>query len=177
MPRGQEDFLRLRTTMPSPAAALAAPGLIAEVLERFGQVRLRVLGTSMFPALRACDIVLVHPCAIDEATPGDVILFAVGVRVFVHRVLRIDWDARPPVIIAKGDALGQADQAVRSSQLLGRVVAATRGGRVRSAPFPCARASIVYATLAAIGRRLGATLRTRFHLTKTESCSPAPMPD
>jgi signal peptidase I len=140
--------------MPSPSAVRAAPELIAEVLERFGHIHMRVLGTSMVPALRAFDIVLVNPCAIDEASPGDIILFAVGVRVFAHRVLRIDSDAHSPVIITKGDALRHADQPVRSSQLLGRVVATTRGGRVRLAPLPCSRASMAYAMLAAIGRRL-----------------------
>jgi signal peptidase I len=104
----------------------AAPVLLTEVLKRFGQVRLRVSGTSMLPAIRPGDILVVHRCAIEDVDSSDVILFGVGERLFVHRVIRKHVSSGAAVLITKGDALRSHDPAVSSSQVLGRVAAVER---------------------------------------------------
>jgi signal peptidase I len=104
----------------------AAPVLLAEVLRRFGQVRLRVSGTSMLPAIRPGDILVVHRCAIEEVDSRDVVLFGVGERLFVHRVIRKHVSAGAAVLITKGDALRSHDPAISSSQVLGRVASVER---------------------------------------------------
>jgi signal peptidase I len=101
--------------------AAAGPGLLAEVLRRFGEVRLRVSGTSMVPAIRPGDVLIVRRCAIEDIDPGDVVLFRGGRRLFVHRVTRTLLGSGPAVLMTKGDALRRHDPPVRSSHLLGRV--------------------------------------------------------
>ena len=50
------------TRSQSDAVAKTAPALIAEVLQRFGEARVRALGTSMLPAIGPHDVLLVQQC-------------------------------------------------------------------------------------------------------------------
>jgi signal peptidase I len=130
VPDGEEKLL----------IAAAAPALIADVLRRFGSVRLRVSGNSMLPAIRPGDTLSVHVCALADVVPGDIVLFTGRHRLFVHRVTRTHVRCSRPYIVTKGDALAADDPPVRTSDLLGRVT------EVRRDP----------ATLAARIRRSGA---------------------
>ena len=68
------------TRSQSDAVAKTAPALIAEVLQRFGEARVRALGTSMLPAIGSHDVLLVQQCSIEHVAVGDIVLFAVDLR-------------------------------------------------------------------------------------------------
>jgi signal peptidase I len=125
--------------------AAAGPALLAEVLDRFGEVRLRATGTSMLPAIRAGDILVVRRCAIEDFVSGDVVLFRSEQRLFAHRVTRKQPGAGAAVLITKGDALSRCDPPVDSSQVLGRVTAITTQG-------PVSRARACYSRIGSVCR-------------------------
>ncbi|MFQ5664056.1 MAG: signal peptidase I [Terriglobia bacterium] len=103
--------------------------LVAQALRTSGTVRLRVFGGSMRPWLRPGDILLVrreHPVRV---RPGEIVLYARGGALFAHRVIRKGWQAGQPLLVTKGDAFPEADPAVSSEELLGRVARVLRGRR------------------------------------------------
>lgn len=60
----------------------------AEIAEG-NPVRFRLKGESMFPLLRnGRDIVVLHPCRIEELQPMDVVLFRYRSTYVLHRILR-----------------------------------------------------------------------------------------
>src|SRR5713101_5606178 len=63
-----------------------ACGLAEEIVRNFGQVRLRVFGTSMVPSILPGDLVSVERIEMENVSPGDVVLFLQSGRLFVHRV-------------------------------------------------------------------------------------------
>lgn len=117
------------TRSQSDAVALTGAALIAEVLQRFGEARVRVLGTSMLPSIGPRDVLLVRRCSLERAAVGDIVLFVVGVRLFAHRVIEIGANPAAPHLITKGDAHRLADAPVSPQQLLGQVVAVSRDDR------------------------------------------------
>jgi hypothetical protein len=103
--------------------------LAAEVLHRFGEVRFVAHGSSMIPAIYPGDLLTVRSESIANARSGEIVLFLLGGRFFVHRVMR-KWPERSRVVFAtRGDALTQEDPSVDGSQLLGRVTSILRRGR------------------------------------------------
>jgi len=135
-----------------------ASGLAEEIIRKFGEVRLRVFGTSMAPAILPGDLVLVRRAALDEISAGDVILFARDGRFFVHRTVRravapSTDNAGESCLITRGDRLQHDDPAVFSGEILGRVISLVRDGR-RITLDPCG-ASGLFARL----------LRASDHLT------------
>ena len=68
------------------SAALAC-GLAGEVVRTFGEVRLRVFGTSMAPSILPGDLVSVQRAGLMEISPGDIVVFSREGRLFVHRVV------------------------------------------------------------------------------------------
>jgi signal peptidase len=97
--------------------------LAAEVVRRFGTLRLRVTGSSMLPAIRPNDILLVRRCRLQDADPGDVILFMRQRRLFAHRVIGLSGGA---VLVTQGDSIAQPDPCVTPGELLGKVIQVTR---------------------------------------------------
>ena len=110
-------------------------GLAEEVIRKFGEVRLRVFGTSMAPAILPGDVVLVRRAVPDEISLGDVVLFEKEGRFFVHRSVgrtaeRLAEDnAGEPCLITRGDRLQHDDPPVFSTEILGRVISLVRDGR------------------------------------------------
>jgi signal peptidase I len=103
--------------------------LAAEVLHRFGEVRLVAHGSSMIPSIYPGDLLTVRSESVTNARSGEIVLFLLGGRFFVHRVMR-KWPQRDRVLFAtRGDALPQEDPPVDASQLLGRVTAILRYGK------------------------------------------------
>jgi hypothetical protein len=101
--------------------------LAAQVLRRGERLRIKARGGSMLPFLRDGDVALVTPVAADGIDLGDVICYeTLPGKLFVHRVIRRQRDR----LVAKGDALVFTDLIDRT-QLLGKVVAVERHGRVR----------------------------------------------
>jgi len=63
--------------------------LATQVLQSSGELRLRVTGTSMLPAIWPGDILLISSRNIAEARPGDVVLFGREGRLVAHRVVEV----------------------------------------------------------------------------------------
>jgi signal peptidase I len=104
--------------------------LAAEVLASFGQARLPVTGSSMFPCMQPGDLLEIHRPAAPIQT-GDVVVFQLHDRLVVHRVVGRSGD----LVITRGDRLRHPDAPVPAAEILGCVAAIERRGR-RIAPRP-----------------------------------------
>jgi hypothetical protein len=107
----------------------AAPQLVSSLLRHVGEARLRVAGSSMLPAIRPADILVIRRVDIARVALGDVVLVAREGRLFAHRVVERVVGADEPVLITRGDAHSRNDPPVTPALLLGRVVALRRNDR------------------------------------------------
>ena len=96
--------------------------LAADVIRRFGVLRLRVNGFSMLPSIWPGDIACVS--RVVAYRPGDVVLFSRKGRLFIHRVVEMSGGA----VVTRGDSMLDADPPVAVSDVLGRVESIERGG-------------------------------------------------
>jgi signal peptidase I len=112
------------------ASSEIAGGLAEEVIRTFGEVRLRVYGTSMVPSILPGDFISVRRAGIPDISAGEIVLFFRDARFFVHRVVRrISLSGGESSLITRGDRLLYDDPAVSADQLLGRVVLIERNNR------------------------------------------------
>ncbi|MGA3078181.1 MAG: S24/S26 family peptidase [Bryobacteraceae bacterium] len=102
--------------------------LAAEVLASFGQARLPVTGSSMFPCMQPGDLLEIRRPAGPIET-GEVVVFLRHGRLVVHRVVGQTGD----LLITRGDRLRYPDAPVATAEILGCVAAIERRGR-RIAP-------------------------------------------
>jgi hypothetical protein len=86
-------------------------------------MRLRPLGSSMVPFMRAGDIVTIAPSR--RCRIGDIVLYRRDDGTVMHRVVMKFADR----IITKGDALRQTDPPVFPHNICGRAVAYERQGK------------------------------------------------
>ena len=91
---------------------------------------MRVVGSSMLPAIRPGDIVMVRRGLPAEASSGDVVLFVRDARLFAHRVV----ERRGSFLVTRGDAVPAADPPVQPHEFLGFVVSTQRGRRPPRTP-------------------------------------------
>lgn len=103
--------------------------LAGEVVSTFGEVRLRVLGTSMVPAIHPGDLAFIQRCSLSEISTGEIALYAREGRLFAHRVVACAGSPERPLLILRGDRHRYSDAPVCSSELLGRVQFIERGHR------------------------------------------------
>ncbi len=123
--------------LPAPqenASIELACGLAEEVVRTFGEVRLRVFGTSMAPSILPGDLVSIRRASLGDISPGDVVLFVQKGRLFVHRVVdrKVAATADDPGesrLITRGDRLRHDDPPVSPQELLGRIVSIERDNR------------------------------------------------
>lgn len=99
--------------------------LAAEVLRRYGKLRLQVNGWSMFPAVRPGDVLIVDRTGRSEVVEGDIILFTRERGFFAHRLVR-NGSAR---LLTRGDAMPNLDPAIAENELLGKVSFIVRNDR------------------------------------------------
>ncbi len=85
------------------------------VLRSHGELRLRVTGSSMLPAVWPGDVLSVRRRGAEQARPGDMILFARYGRLFAHRVVERKIHQGTPYWITRGDRLDHHDPQVSSS--------------------------------------------------------------
>jgi signal peptidase I len=116
------------------ASEKASKALVEEVVRSFGKVRLRVLGTSMAPAVLPGDLVSVRRVDLGEISAGEMVLFLQNGRLFVHRVVSRNvvsatGNTEELFLITRGDRLRHDDPPVSSKELLGRVVSIERDNR------------------------------------------------
>lgn len=107
------------------AGDLSKNELAAAAVRSFGELRLRVTGSSMLPAVRPDDVLLIRHCRIERASPGDVVLFIRHRRLFAHRVISRS-DAS---LVTQGDGIAEPDPPVTADELLGKVIRITRRGK------------------------------------------------
>jgi len=103
--------------------------LVAGTLRAGHEVRVRVAGSSMVPALWPGDELLIRALSLAEPSRGDLLLFVRDGRLCTHRL--VDWfdHAGAARLITRGDAAPQCDPPVAPSEILGMVALVTRGGR------------------------------------------------
>jgi hypothetical protein len=123
--------------------------LVAETLRISGQSRVRVMGTSMLPALRPGDILIIR-ARLAAPSPGDIVVFMRQGRLFAHRVVRVGKSQ----LITRGDALPGRDPPLRGSEALGVVAGIIRDG---AQPLP-ARPPSIAQRVAALAFRHSAAL-------------------
>ncbi|HEV2618961.1 MAG TPA: hypothetical protein VGU23_03370 [Acidobacteriaceae bacterium] len=99
--------------------------LISDVARRAGQVRLKLNGTSMLPAMWPGDIVTVERCELADLRPGHIVLFTAATGLVAHRVVR----AFPDRLITRGDSVPHCDPPVPSSAIIGYVADIVRNHR------------------------------------------------
>jgi signal peptidase I len=99
--------------------------LAAQVLRRGAPLRIKARGGSMLPFMWDGDVALVTPAGATKIRVGDIVCYELPGRLFLHRVIDRDGDG----FVAKGDALRFTD-VIDRRQLLGRVVAIERSGRI-----------------------------------------------
>jgi signal peptidase I len=121
-------------------AATLACGLAGEIVRTFGEVRLRVFGTSMVPSILPGDLISVQRAAVSEISSGDIVLYSREGRLFAHRVVGCAGRAEQSHLITRGDRLRYNDPPVSSSELLGRVISIGRGDQ-QLEPLPRATGS------------------------------------
>jgi signal peptidase I len=99
--------------------------LVAEVVRSFGEVRLRVNGCSMMPAIWPGDVLIVRRCGVVELQLGQIALCRRKGELVAHRIASI----RDNAIITRGDTLLVDDPPTSECDLVGRVVRVLRNGR------------------------------------------------
>ena len=110
------------------AAATLACGLAGEVIRTFGEIRLRVFGTSMAPSILPGDLISVQRANLPEISSGEIVLYTREGRIFAHRAVGRTSDSKYAPLITRGDRLRHNDPPVSSSELLGKVISIQRGG-------------------------------------------------
>jgi signal peptidase len=133
-----------RSSLSNALAALRLE-LAVEVARTFGSLRLRVTGTSMMPAVQPGDLLSIDRVDLRDTSPGEIVMFARGGRLFAHRIVDRSGGASGPYaseayaseayIVTRGDRLLENDPPVFQSELIGRVTSIERAGsQVRSRP-------------------------------------------
>ena len=100
--------------------------LIHDVGRNSGEVRLKVTGASMLPAIRPGDVIRVQRCDLAELRPGQVVLFHRDGKLTAHRIQKVFTDH----LIARGDSVKIADPPVKADEIVGNVVSTLRGSRI-----------------------------------------------
>ena len=99
------------------------------LLRRGTRVRFHAKGQSMQPTIRDGEVLTVVPIAPSEVQRRDIILYRAVNGLIAHRVVNITKRQGHAVAFTlRGDALGTCGAPVQAEQLLGKVVAVTRGG-------------------------------------------------
>lgn len=99
--------------------------LVADVLRESGEVKLKLYGTSMLPAVWPGDMVTVRCCSHNDLRPGQILMYRGEGIVTAHRLLQI----RRRQLILRGDSLPCCDPPVDVERVLGKVTAISREGR------------------------------------------------
>jgi len=103
--------------------------LAGEVLRSSGRLWLGVGGWSMLPTIWPGDTLAIERMAAGDVDTGDVVLFSRHGRLFVHRVITPRSTVAEGFVLTQGDGMPRPDQAVKRSEVLGRVSFILRRGK------------------------------------------------
>jgi hypothetical protein len=112
---------------PKNLSTTLACDLASEVVRTFGEVRLRVFGTSMVPSVLPGDLISVQRSGLSEISLGEIALYSRDGRLFAHRVVARLGGHDDPRLVTRGDRLSHQDPPISSSELLGRVISIQHG--------------------------------------------------
>ena len=100
--------------------------LCQEVLENGNYLRFRALGGSMFPFIRAGDIITAKPVPPENLTIGQVLFYYKDGNFFAHRLKEKSGNS---LMITRGDNLPFNDNFITPSEVLGKIVMIERKGK------------------------------------------------
>jgi signal peptidase I len=105
-----------------------------ELLRAGYSVRFCAGGRSMFPTIHDGEMITVEPVAPADVKRNDIILYRFQNRlrqgVMAHRVIGIERTAGALQFILRGDGMAQCDAPIAETDILGRVIAVERDGRL-----------------------------------------------
>lgn len=143
--------------------------LITDCLKNGRAVRFRAPGRSMHPTIRENETVVVAPAAPAWLSIGDIVLSRCGEKITAHRLVWVDAETAAagtssqsdgrPMFILRGDACSSCDPPVPADQVLGKVVAVERKGRMLN---PYGLRTEFVRRLYALASRLKSRLRSAF---------------
>jgi signal peptidase I len=104
---------------------------LEELLGRGHAVRFQADGWSMHPTIRFGEIIVIEPLGQVPVRAGDVLLYRHCRGAIAHRLVRVaSSTAGRPTVILRGDAADCCDSPIELKEVLGRVIAVERCGRV-----------------------------------------------
>lgn len=129
MPHLAQDFLKVYRVSIRTTSCLeqSRAELLIDLLDRFGEARLRVTGASMLPSIWPGDVLTIRRRPLDQLRRGEVALFIRDGRFFAHRVVA----QLGSHLITQGETLPAPDSPVSCDELLGTVVLLSRWGKAR----------------------------------------------
>ena len=102
---------------------------LAETLLKSGNyVKVPVIGGSMSPIMKSGDSIFAKPA--QALTVGDIVLYKRAGGMVAHRLIGISLEAGGRVFLTKGDAFAGEDYPVPERDIVGKVYAVERAGRV-----------------------------------------------
>ena len=104
--------------------------VIEEALTTGATVRFRAEGTSMRPTIRDGEALSIAAVSPDEVVRGDVLLCRHDTRVLAHRVVGVTGRGTHRVFQLRGDAKAACDAPVGEHDVVGKVIAIHRNGRL-----------------------------------------------
>jgi hypothetical protein len=142
--------------------------LAVEVLRTSGRVRLAARGYSMLPSLWPGDVLTIQASTLAQLVPADLVLYWRDGIFFVHRVVRHTQDDGQVRLITRGDSMPHPDQPVSSQEVLGKVTAVERDGRLLEKLPACTPFARAIGLALAWSRFRGVILRFRQHRRQAE---------
>ncbi len=104
---------------------------ISDILLKHNMIKLRIVSGSMYPAVRAGDLLQVAPMPAEELQPGDILLCHNQGQLICHRLVRRYANIGKLYVVTKGDRSSKCDPPLAANQVLGRVVRLRRGSWLR----------------------------------------------
>jgi len=167
MPVLTKNFLTVEGTTSMPRSSWSAEGsaLVAEALRRNADsphrarpdVRLRVHGESMLPALWPGDVVEIASCSLEDVRPGEIVLAVREDRLFLHRLVS---RCTPIGFRLRGDSMPASDPPYPPEALLGKLARSVGENRGFSSPVLSRALGMLFCRFGA-ARRLALRLHGR----------------
>lgn len=98
--------------------------LAVDLLRQGRKLKIRLSGASMFPCLVSSDMAFIVPVT-EKITRGDIVAFATGEKVILHRVRKINNKN----VICKGDSNCFYDEPIEKEQIAGKLHHIERKGK------------------------------------------------
>jgi signal peptidase I len=111
-------------------AVMCTCELTAELVRKWGFVRLVAIGTSMVPVIHPGDLLHVKRTVLGDISVGDIVVYARKGKLIVHRAVAVGAEGeRAPYLVTRGDRSPRNDPPIFSSELIGLVATLERDHR------------------------------------------------